>query len=221
MGADKLSMYNNALGHLLERKLASLSEDRKPRRVLDDFYPGTIAYCLEREPWNFAFRAVELDASSAVTPSFGFLYAFQIPSDWVRTHLLSSVPTFSPPLTDLREEGGWWYGNFTPLYVQYVSNDPTYGMDLGKWPQSFIDYVELRLARQACKRITGKDELLRGPGGLIDQETKARRVAAAICAMNNPVGFPPQSSWVRARRGFSAQMPGPGGDSPTGSSLVP
>ena len=219
--ADKLSIYNNALGHLFERKLSSLAEERKPRRVLDDYWDGVVAYCLEREPWNFIYRAVSIDASSTMTPGFGFLYAFKIPDDWVRTHLASSVPTFSPPLTDLREEAGYWYANFTPLYVQYNSKDPLYGMDLGKWPASFVDYVELRLARQACKRITGKEELLRGPDGLIDQERKARRTAAAIVAMNDPVGFAPQSSWVRARRGFSAQMPGPGGDSPTGSALVP
>jgi hypothetical protein len=218
---DQLSLYNGALGHLQERRLANISENREPRRVLDDYYAQELAYCLERKFWNFAYRAVQMDADATVTPQFGFLQAFKIPDDWIRTRLLSAVPTFSPPLIQVAEEAGYWYANLAPIYVQYNSNDPQYGMNTALWPASFVDYVQLRLARQACKRITGSDKLLLGGEGLIAQETRAYKIAAANCAMNDPVGFAPQSSWVRARRGFTAQMPGPGGDSPTGGSLIP
>lgn len=219
--ADKLSVYNNALGHLFERRLSTLTENREPRRVLDDYWNDVVNYCLEREPWNWTYRAVQIDSSSTVTPGFGFLYAFKIPNDWIRTHLVSAVPTFSPPLTQMKEEAGYWYTNITPIYVQYNSNDPLYGNNLGVWPASFTDYVAVRLARQACKRITGKEELLRGPDGLIDQEKRARRTAASLAGLNDPIGFQPMSSWVRARRGFAAGMPGPNGDDPTGGSLIP
>lgn len=218
--ADKLALYNAALGHLLEGSLASLSEKREPRRVLDTYWDSTVAYCLERKLWNFAYRSVQQDAETTITPQFGFLYAFKIPTDWIRTRLLSAVPTLDPPLTQMREEAGYWYTNVTPIYVQFNSNDPQYGMDLGRWPESFSDFVALRLARQACKRITGKDDLLRGKDSLIDQERRAATVAAANCAMNDPVGFAPTGSWVRSRRGFGF-MPGPGSDSPTGGSLIP
>ena len=36
MANDQLSLYNNALTVLGERKIASLTENREPRRVLDD-----------------------------------------------------------------------------------------------------------------------------------------------------------------------------------------
>lgn len=216
MATDKLSSYNNALGHLFERKLASLTENREPRRVLDEYWDSTVAYCLEREAWNFIYRSVQIDASTTVIPGFGFQYAFKIPDDWIRTHLVSSVPTLTPPLTRMREETGYWYTDITPLYVQYNSSDPLYGNDLGAWPASFVDYVELRLARQCCKRITGKEELLKGPDGLIDQERKARRVAASLVAMNDPIGFQPVSGWVKARR-----TQGLASDNPTGPTLIP
>lgn len=212
---DKLTLYNGALGHLQEARLGSLTEAREPRRVLDAEYDGVVAYCLERKLWNFAYRTVSIDASDTVTPAFGYAYAFTIPDDWIRTRAISSSESLQPPLLDFKEEAGYWFANVTPLYVQYNSSDVLYGMNLGAWPQSFADYVELRLAMKTCKRITGKSTLLEGPQGIIKQEDKAMKVAAANCAMNDAVGFAPAGSWVRSRiGGFGA-----GGDNP-GSRLI-
>lgn len=213
---DKLTLYNLALRHLEERKLASLTENREPRRVLDDFYQQEIAYCLERKFWNFAYRTVMIDASTSIVPGFGYLYAFTIPLDWIRTRKLSAVPQLDPPLLDVAEETGYWYTNIAPIYVQYNSNDTLYGLNLGAWPASFTDYVSKRLARVCCKRITGATELLKGEDGLINQEERAYKISAANCAMNEAIGFKPMSGWVRSRR-----MPGLGGDDPTGTSLIP
>lgn len=213
---DKLTLYNLALGHLNEEKIASLAEQRKPRRALDDYWDQVLAYCLERKFWNFIYRTVQIDASATVTPAFGYKYAFTIPIDWIRTRKISTVETLNPPLTRVTEETGYWYADETPLYIQYNSRDPLYGLNLGIWPASFADYVALRLATQACNRITGKNDLLQGPQGLLKREEKAYKVAAANCAMNEAVGFAPTGSWVRSRRGGF----GPGGDQPGGGSLL-
>jgi hypothetical protein len=215
--ADRLTLYNNTLAGLLGvRRIGSLSEPSEPRRALDDAFTDVVAYCLERKFWNFAYRAVAIDASSLAVPTFGYLYAFKIPDDWIRTRLLSAVETFDPPLLQVKEETGYWYASITPIFVQYNSNHSLYGMNLGAWPASFTDYVSARLARKICARVTGSTKLLGGPDGLIKQEERAYKIASANCAMNEAVGFAPKSSWVRARRGF-----GPGGDDPTGGSLVP
>lgn len=215
---DKLALYNNTLAGLLGvRRLESLSVPSEPRRALDDVFAEVVAYCLERKFWNFAYRAVAIDASSIATPLFGFLYVFKIPDDWIRTRLLSAVETFDPPLLQVKEETGYWFASVTPIYVQYNSNHPLYGQNLGAWPASFTDYVSARLARKTCVRITGSAKPLSGPDGLIKQEERAYKIAAANCAMNEAIGFAPQSSWVRARRGFGRA----GGDDPTGGSLIP
>ena len=216
---DQLTLYNLALGHLSERRLVSLQEQREPRRVLDDFWASVTGLCLERKIWNFMLRTVQIDASSTVTPAFGFNFAFTIPNDWIRTRLVSTEPALQPPLNDYKEETGYWYANFSPLFISYSSRDPLYGMNLGAWPSSFEDYVSLRLAARACARITGKTELLPGPEGLLKREEKAYKIAAANCAMNEAVGFAPVSSWVRSRRNF-ARTPGSGGDSPGGGGLM-
>jgi hypothetical protein len=212
---DKLTLYNLALGHLGERRLASLAEPREPRRVLDDYWDSVVGYCLERKLWNFMLRVISIDASSTVTPAFGYVYAFKIPADRIRTVLVSTQPQLNPPLNDYKEETGYWYANATPLFVGYSSNDPLYGMDLGAWTSSFEKYVGLALAVASCTRIRNSDELLRGPDGLLKREMREYKVAAANSAMNNPVGFAPTSSWVRSRRSWG----GAGGDNPSGSLL--
>ena len=212
---DKLTLYNLALAELNERRLASLNEQREPKRVLDDLFASVTGYCLERKIWNFMLRTVQIDASTTIVPAFGYSFAFTIPNDWIRTLWVSTQPQMQPPLNDYKEETGCWFANFTPLFISYSSNDPLYGMNLGAWPSSFEDYVSLRLAGKACGRITGKSDLLNGPTGILKREEKACKIAAANCAMNDAVGFAPVSSWVRARRTFG-NIP-PTGDTPGGT----
>src|SRR4051812_12704382 len=111
--ADKLTLYNSALANLGKRALPSLSVASEERRHLDGQYDQVVAYCLERKFWNFSYRAVMMDASDQVTPTFGYLYAFPIPDDWIRTRKLSAVESFDPPLLQVAEEAGYWYASAT------------------------------------------------------------------------------------------------------------
>lgn len=195
--ASKLGLYNSALLVLGERKLASLSEAREPRRALDDAWDDAVAYCLEAGFWNFAMRAVQTDHSASFTPAFGYTYAFTKPEDFIRTFALGSTETFDPPLLTVVDEPGYWYANVDPLYVKYVSNDAAYGMDLSLWSESFSEYVSLRLANKTSKRITGKfadDDLKK-------EEKRALAQARSKDAMDEPVGFPPRGTWVTSRLG--------------------
>jgi hypothetical protein len=63
MAVSRLSIYNGALRECQERKLASLSEDREPRRVLDDVWndgDGLLRFVLRQKQWRFARRTVEI-----------------------------------------------------------------------------------------------------------------------------------------------------------------
>jgi hypothetical protein len=225
----QLIVYNLALGHLEERALASLSEAREPRRVLDSYWAHCVAYCQEQGLWAFMIRTVQQDASTTLIPGAswnsndtpatppqpsGLEFAFKLPGDWVRTVIVSTSPTLDPPLTQYREEAGYLFANFTPIYYAYVSNDPQYGMNLGAWPECFTEFVSIALARMACKRVTGSTALCDGPDGLKAMEKRARIDARSKDAMNLPPGFMPQSTWVRARRGFMTMMPAPGDNGP-------
>ena len=199
MAASKLAIYNQALGHLGERRLASLSEQREPKRVLDDYYADAVAHCLEMGAWKFATRTVRIDASASVTPEFGFASAFRKPDDWLRNCRISGSETFEPPLLHFSEERGYWHAGCAALYVRYVSNDPTFGgLDLSRWTQLFEDYVALRLALLACVRISGAESRA---DKLARLERKALAAAREHDASAAPPQFMPGGSWARSRGG--------------------
>lgn len=196
---DKLSVYNKTLLLLIERPLVNLSLNVEAKRVLDSQWDETVKYCLGGGLFRFAKRSVTIDASSTVVPAFGYLNAFKIPDDWVRTVTASANAQMDSPNQDLREEAGYWYANCDPLYVSYISTDPLYGLDLGKWPPMFTDYVSIRLARQCFGGLPGKDtELLEG---IKRDEKLAKRQAKGSDAMNDPPGQAPTSMLVRSRLG--------------------
>lgn len=194
--ATKLEIYNRALAHLGERKIASLTENREPRRVLDDHWESNADYCLEAAMWNFAIRAVEVESSASVTPTFGYTYAFEKPSDWIRTAMLSASDKFEPPLMEYRDEAGFWWADVDPLYVTFVSDDTSYGADLSLWPESYAEYVAVRLARVACKRIVSSGEAL---VDLRREERQCKATAVSKDAMNEAAKFRPQGLWVASR----------------------
>jgi hypothetical protein len=207
--SSQQAIYNSVLGELGSRSLASLSENRESKRVLDAYWADEVAYCIAQGQWLFAKRRIQIDADSSGTPAFGYNNRFVIPNDWVRTTLVSSLPGMDPPLQDYEEQTGYWYAQVTPLYVDYISNDPQYGMNLGAWPESFNDYVVKRLARKACLRLTQDQAALRD---LVKEEDRARRVAKANDALNDPPTRPPMGWWARSRRGNISWGFGAGGN---------
>jgi hypothetical protein len=194
---SKLERYNGALGRLSERKLASLTEAREPRRVLDDFWDSVTAYCLARGYWKHAKRSQRIEASANITPAFGPRFAFEKPDDLVRVYLISASEGMEPGFSYL-DENGVWYADADTIYVTYISNDPAFGMDLSRWGAMFAEYVEARLALKGGPRVTNNKADL---DVLIAEEKRAMNVALGVDAMEGPPAVPPLNSWVRARGG--------------------
>lgn len=201
MAFDQLALYNSALRHLGQRKLASLVENVEARRLLDDAWDADARrYCLEEGLWSFAVRSVEIGSDPDVTPSFGYKNAYSKPTDWVRTVALCSDEFFNSPITAYSDEGGFWYCSTEPLYVRYVSQDAAFGLDYGKWPATFSQWVAAYLATQICTPLTESEKRL------ADVRTLARRLlvdARSKDAMNGPTVFPAQGAWSGARGGRS------------------
>lgn len=195
--ATKLQLYNGALIMLGSRTLSSLSENRESRRVLDNIYDEDgIKTCLEQGLWNFAMKTVKAEYSPSVTPDFGLQYAFDKPSDWCRTAAVCTDEYFGNPLLSYRDEAGYWFADLDTIYVQYVSDDESYGKDLSLWPQNFLKYVQTYFAYEACNRITGS----KADSQELERKTRDRLIIAkGTDAMDEPTKFPPNGSWVRAR----------------------
>lgn len=204
--ATQLALYNAALLEIGDRGLASLTEDVEARRVLDVCYADTVAGCLEAGGWNFATRTIRADADSEITPAFGLAFVFAKPNDWVRTSALSLDETFAVPLTRYVDDVDYWSADATPIYVRYVSDDPSWGLDLALWPRSFTRYVELELAWRISERLTqnaSKRELIGR------DRDRAKRNALNKDALNEAQPkFAPVSSWTAARGGIACRERG-------------
>ena len=199
--ASKLLVYNASLLLVGERKLASLTENREPRRLLDDVFDGgAVKTCLEAAYWNFGTRSLKIEFDPSIAPDFGFSRAFVKPSDWARTAVVSASEYFRPPFKDdqFADEAGHWFADIDTLYVKMVSDGADYGGDLGNWTESFARYFEAYLASRIAWKITRDKATV----AAIQKELKRLlKGASAKDAMNSGTSVPPEGSWNRARRG--------------------
>lgn len=194
---DRLSLYNGALRICGERRLASLSENREPRRLLDDIWDdNAVNACLEQGQWVFATRAVQLDYSPSVEPPFGYQYAFDLPTDHLRTVALCVDEFFNEPLLKYSQEAGFIFSHLQTIYMKYVSDDAQFGLDMSLWPETFVKFVQAYLAVELAPRLkNGSDQ------DKIDKVYKtARTESLSRDAMESPTKFTPTGSWVQARR---------------------
>lgn len=208
--ATQLGIYNKALLEIGEARLASVSESREPRRVLDEYYTVGVYTCLQAASWNFASRTVRIDSDASITPSFGYRYVFQHPDDWVRTVGVSDDEYMQHPLVRYLDEGGRWLADVDPIYVRYVSNDADYGMNLTLWPPNFELYVAAYLAGLIAPRVRESKQK-----DMIQLSRMRFSKAAAVEAMGQPPEPKPLGSFARSRLGSRS-----GRRDRTGSTLI-
>lgn len=206
MAITRLTIYNNASLILGEGEIDNLSENLPIRRRFDRVWDDLplVDFCLERGFWRFAKRSVRLDYSTDVdTEELGGLkYAFEVPEDAVGRNNIKvcTDPNFKSPIYDFEFDKGFLVCNYETIYVQYVSNDESYGSDLSNWPPTFADYVAHELAFRVTKRTTesSNDEDIN-----FAKKEKALTIAKSKDAMKESVKFHPKGSWVSSRRGYS------------------
>lgn len=200
LAEDKLAIYNGSLRRLGSRALASLTENREPRRVLDGIWGLNAApvKVLEGSEWNFATRTVEGVYAPEIEPSFGFRRAFNKPDDFARLSALSGDDRFSRPLvhTEYVDEAGYWFSDRDVLYIKYNSKSESYGLKSSAWTETFKDLLELMLAYEACERLTNSRTK---KADLWGEYKDMLKTARSQDSMNDGVKFPPRGSWVSAR----------------------
>ena len=211
--ATQLGLYNAALLLIGERSIASLNEQREPRRVLDSVWDlkadgtsGFVNFVLESGQWKFAIKTVKLQVSPDVVPAFGYKYAFKQPVDYVRITGLSLDEYMSLPVNEYQAEGLYWFLDQKDVYLSYVSNSaPVCGVGLAEWPPHFTQYAETMLASRICKRLTGNDTMWKD---LVALTAKYLTAAHSIDGMAGPTRFLPPGAWVQSRGGRRRDNPG-------------
>lgn len=202
----KLGLYNAALRMIGERQLVSLTESREPRRQLDTAWDdGAVDACLEAGLWNFAMRTVMLDYSPSIEPDFGYRRAFDKPTDFVRVASVCQDEFFKQPLLQYTDEVGFWFADLDTIFVQYVSNDASYGNDLSLWPETFKEFVQAHLASKIVMSLT-QDKAKTAE--VRDERKRLLKEALNKDAQANPTQFMPQGTWVSSRRSGSLRRDG-------------
>lgn len=201
MATNRLALYNIALFSLGERALASLTETREARSLLDDVYTrgdGAVQFFLEQGLWNHAMRTVQIDKSSSSTPTFGLANAFDVPSDFIRLVQISAGEFFSDPLVRYEIEAAFIYADVDPIYLRYVSDSGDFGNDLSLWPETFTLWAGHWLGTQIAPALIPD---LDAQFALRQAERRLLNDARSKDAMQEPPRFPPLGSWSRARLG--------------------
>jgi hypothetical protein len=197
MAATKLSLYNGALAAIGERRLKTLTENREPRHILDDVWDrDAIKTQLEAGQWNFATRTSRFEYEPSITPDFGYQYAFQKPGDFVRLVGLSGDEYISQTESNYVDESGFWWCDYEPIYVRYVSYDSQYGSDLSLWPTNFARMVEHWLAKMINPRLT---HTATKQVDIEQQWEWWRKQAKNTDAMEDAIKVLPKGRWAKSR----------------------
>ena len=197
---SRLELYNGALAHLSTIRLADLTENRSERFELDAVYDKVLAGCLASGGWKFAKRTVRLDYDTDVEPVLGKPYTFAFPTDFCRLMGLWENSDLSVEAA-FDQEQQQWFCDVPTIYVAYVSNDASYGMDLGAWPPSFTEYVETSLASRSAIPVT-KDRGTRNDLIVLTRQNLA--TAKKYDAIGEAVKQKPVGRLVRSRMGNAA-----------------
>lgn len=202
----QLDLYNRALLACGERSLATLSEAREPRYLLDQVWDQNgVIECLEEGQWRFAMRAVQVNYDPTITPTWGYRRAFAKPADWVLTSGVCADEYLRVPLTRYLDERGYWFCELTTIYVRYISDDAAWGLNMALWPASFFDFVGCHFASQIIGKITQDASRIKD---VRDQRKEAKLLARNRTAMEDPTTFPAQGSWTKARQRWLGRRDG-------------
>lgn len=213
MSTSRLEIYNAALIICGERILSSLTEDRKPRRLLDHVWDNDgVEACLERAQWKFAMKTIRFDYDTDVDTDYGYRRAFSKPSDWVLTSAVCSDEYFTAPLVRYVDENDFWFTDLDIIYVRFVSNATDYGLDLSLWPATFNKFVSAYFANEIIMGLTQDQEMWTMVEKKLD---KTMKYAKSNDAMAGPQQFPAPGNFVSSRyRGRS------GGDHGSRNNLI-
>lgn len=149
MAIDKLSLYNNALLMIGERKLSAVDEERAPRRALDNAWDlGAVDYCLELiKP--VSQRLTALLNSPSVSSVHGLDSVHTLPSDYITVVGVYLDDKLDQPINRYLIDGTNLTCEFDTVYLRYVSNS----YDVSTFNMTFAMVVSSYLAKQIATRI--------------------------------------------------------------------
>lgn len=191
MATSNVSIANLALQKLGAASIVSLTENSVNAREMNACFEAMRDTELRKYLWKFALKRTTL-AASVVAPDFTFLYAFPVPSDFLRIvkparlGLDWHLEHHDGSLCILTNDAD-------TLEVRYLAKTT----DPSLFDPSFVEMLACKLALQCCERITQSNT----KKAAINEEyrtllSEARKVNAFEVAKNPE----PVDEWLAARQ---------------------
>lgn len=137
--ASAIDIVNTAFIQLGEDGISSFTEDSVSAEIASALYTSVKNTTIAMHPWKFATRFSQLSRLADAVPGNPYDYAFQLPSDYVRT---LNVDYLSIPFDIV---GDKLFSNNQTVTLEYV-----YNVEETHFPAWFTKLVEYRVAAEAA-----------------------------------------------------------------------
>ena len=146
--ASVVDICNIALSNLGDQKISSLSDANERARLCNLRYNDVRDSVLRSHPWSCAITRTQL-ARSDTAPTWGFDYAYPLPSDCLR---VLDVEDWNEPY---RVENGSIVTDSDTIKLKYIKQIT----DPNEFDALIIQAIGLRLASEIAESLTGRPEL--------------------------------------------------------------
>lgn len=177
--ASQIDICNLALTHISKKKISSLdeTESEEARRLQVIWHPTRLSV-LREYPWNFAMRIEEL-SKLANESTYGWLFAYQYPSDCVRAlKLMGPGIKNQQPYRVLQTSQGnskMIASNIDGAHLEYTANV----LDPMLFDPLFVEALAYKLAATLAVVLTENGSLAKNMLGMYASTIEAARVADA------------------------------------------
>jgi hypothetical protein len=200
-----VDICNLALDHLKQSPINSiLTPVTNTEYIFKRWYDTVRMAALRAHPWKFATKRITL-TPTGTTPPFGFAYAYNLPSDYIRmisigddylgdlrlTHVIENGQILTPSGSSAQTDTG----DASTLYLRYVYDC----VDVNKFDPLFIAFFALRLAVKLAPKFAISAALGRD---LSAQLLEADSEAKAVNGQDAPIRRIQQSKILTKRRGL-------------------
>lgn len=191
MATSEVAICNMALDTLGAQRIVAIDEDSRNGRACNACYAQIRDQELRAHPWNFAKKRSTL-AASAVTPEFGFDYAFPLPTDCLRilppkrTGLDWTLENHEGRSAILTNDGD----SIEVSYIAQITNPTVFDV-------LFDDALAAKMAMHMCEEITQSNQK---KADAKDDYVQAIRRAKRTNAIEQVPQEAAEDPWLAARR---------------------
>lgn len=194
---SQTALVNYAARLVAASRITALTDGTKNANVAQDIYAICLDDLLASHNWNFATRRAKLARSSS-TPTFGYDYAYVLPSDWLKTVSVHDNDN-GDGTVDAKEEEvagqGVICASVEDLYLVYVGTVT----DVNRMPAKFRMAFVTALARDIAIAIADSNAIRDYFDG---RARKALLAAQSVDAQGSAPEKRPAGSWVTSRGGW-------------------